>query len=455
MMRANLSISSFKKYGRKIFTVLSPILFLLLLFGMNRLMRYLLNNDASSYTRLAFHEMNTQEENIDVLFLGSSHCFRSVDPSITDGLLDANTFNGGSALQSWDGSYAILAEAGRKNDLQRVCVEMYYDIAGEVYREREGMTAVYIISDYLRPSLNKVRYLTEAGSPDTWIDGFFPARRYWQKLFSREHIAHVIAEKQTDVYKNYEYWGDPETDQQYYAGKGYIASRESIEDDGFCTDKEWEAIPEDIFSEDDKRSIRRIIAYCERNDIELVFFSVPMPYYNMLAVGNYGSYIEQLNALLEGSGVPYYDFNLCREEYFSYDCSLFMDEDHLNAVGAERFSGLFSRLMLGQIDESELFYDSYGEKFQSVADGVYGIVYSVTETDAGRQFTFRPVKKGEAAYSASFYQKTADAGEYEELRVRAPLDGLLLPADEQGELRIDIFDDRQGGVLSNRIYIDY
>lgn len=455
MIRVSLFISNFKKYIKRGFAILSPFLFLLLLFGVNRLLRYLIIDDSDSYTRLAFHEMRTQEEDIDVLFLGSSHCFRSVDVGVTDEMFAANTFNSGSALQSWDGSYAILKEAGRKNDLQRVYVEMYYDIAGEVYWEREGLTSVYIISDYLSPSFNKTRYLMEGSAPDYWIDGFFPARRYWSKLFSRGHIAEVIAAKRTEGYKNYEYWGDPETDQQYYTRKGYIVNRRAIENYDFSFEGEWEAIPEKIFSEDDKKSIQRIIDYCNRNNIELAFFSAPMPYYNMVATGNYGSYIEQVNDLLKGSGVPYYDFNLCREEYFSYDCDLFVDEDHLNSTGAECFSRLFAGLMLGQIKEEDLFFDSYDEKMQSMDDRIYGITYCVTETETDKCFAFKTVQKGNVDCYASIYKMVSDTQEYEELRTLAPLTDICVPAGEQGSLRIDIYMDEQGSELSNRIYIDY
>lgn len=455
MIRVSLFISSSKKYIKKGLAILSPLLFLLLLFGVNRLMRYLIYDDSDSYTRLAFHEMRTQQENIDVLFLGSSHCFRSVDVGITDELFAANTFNAGSALQSWDGSYAILKEATRKNDLKRVYVEMYYDIAGEVYWEREGLTSVYIISDYLSPSVNKARYLMEGSAPEYWIEGFFPARRYWQKLFSKGHVAQMIATKRTESYKNFEYWGDPETDSQYYTQKGYIANREEIENYGFSFKGEWDAIPDAVFSDDDKKSIGRIIDYCAEHDIELAFFSVPMPYYNMVATGNYESYIEQVNDLLEGSGVPYYDFNLCREEYFSYACNLFMDEDHLNSAGAEHFSRLFAELMLGQIRKEDLFYGSYEEKMDSIADRIYGITYSMTETEAEKCFVFETVQKGNMDCYASIFKMVSGAEDYEELRVLTPLDDICVPAEEQGRLRIDIFADEQGTELTNRIYIDY
>ena len=62
MMKVNLFISNFNTYRKKIFSIIAPVLFLALLLGINRLMYYLLMDDAKSYTRLSLHEMYTQEE---------------------------------------------------------------------------------------------------------------------------------------------------------------------------------------------------------------------------------------------------------------------------------------------------------------------------------------------------------------------------------------------------------
>lgn len=454
MMKVNLFISNFNTYRKKIFSIIAPVLFLALLLGINRLMYYLLMDDAKSYTRLSLHEMYTQEENIDVLFLGSSHCYRGVDPSVTDDIFDANTFNGGSSSQSWDGSYAILVEAGKRNELKKVYVEMYYGVAGEVYQERELLTSTYLISDYLRPSVNKVRYLVEGSSPDHWIDGFFPARRYWQKLFSRGYVANIIASKQTDAYKSHEYWGNPEGEIDYYAGKGYRACREGIEDNDFSIKDGPKTVTADMFSADDKKSIQRIIEYCEKNNIELAFFSSPMPYYYVLAAKDYGSYIDQVNQLLKESGTPYYDFNLCKEEHFSYECSLFRDVDHLSAAGGERFSRVFAEFFTGQIAAEDLFYDSYEEKWQSMEDRVYGVNYSVTETETEKQIAFDVVQKGNADYFVTVSKRIPGTDAYEEMCTLTSLQEVYVPLEE-GRLQIEIFQDENRSSLLNRIYVKY
>lgn len=53
-----------------------------------------------------------------------------------------------------------IQEAARYNDIQHVYLELYHGVAtGRPYKERIDMTATYIISDYLKPSLDKVWYL--------------------------------------------------------------------------------------------------------------------------------------------------------------------------------------------------------------------------------------------------------------------------------------------------------
>ena len=56
---------------------------IILLCSLIRLCNYLLMDDSQSYTRLTMHELYERAdagEEIDTLFLGSSHCYRAYDP---------------------------------------------------------------------------------------------------------------------------------------------------------------------------------------------------------------------------------------------------------------------------------------------------------------------------------------------------------------------------------------
>ena len=213
MIRVNLSMFSFKK--NIVFVEIMGIIISFMV--LNKCMNYILVDDTYSYTRIMLHEMYTQEQNIDTLFLGSSHCYRTFDTSITDGYL-GNTFNAGSSSQALDGSYALLVEAGKRNNLKRVFLEMYHEIVVGEYKERTELTSTYIISDYLRPSFNKYQYILNASTREYWINSLFPARRNWKNIFNKDIIANNIRSKKSEPYINYGYVNHGN---EYYAGKGY------------------------------------------------------------------------------------------------------------------------------------------------------------------------------------------------------------------------------------------
>ena len=60
---------------------------------------FLLVDDIHSYSRVMLQELYADAGNIDTLFLGSSHCYRSVDPAQVDAALGTHSFNAGSSQQ--------------------------------------------------------------------------------------------------------------------------------------------------------------------------------------------------------------------------------------------------------------------------------------------------------------------------------------------------------------------
>lgn len=70
---------------------------------------------------------------------------------------EKNTFNAGSSSQQLDTSYALIKETARNNNIEQVYLELYYRMAEEsAYADRTTMTSTYIISDYMKPSFNKM-----------------------------------------------------------------------------------------------------------------------------------------------------------------------------------------------------------------------------------------------------------------------------------------------------------
>ena len=101
-------------------------LFVLLTAALLAAADFLLVDDVHSYSRVMLQELYADAGNIDTLFLGSSHCYRSVDPAQVDAALGTHSFNAGSSQQLPDGSYYILKEAAAQNPLKTVYLEMFY-----------------------------------------------------------------------------------------------------------------------------------------------------------------------------------------------------------------------------------------------------------------------------------------------------------------------------------------
>ncbi|MBR6088987.1 MAG: hypothetical protein IKP86_03570 [Anaerolineaceae bacterium] len=339
---------------------------LFLLCGMA--LRWLLIDDTASFTRLMMHEFYRQD-NIDILFAGSSHCYVSLDPQITDEIFSADTFNAGSALQAQDASFALIREAVEHYHVRHVFMEMYYLMMNnDEYRDRGQMTGTYIISDYMRPSLNKLHFLLNASSPKYYVNSFIPARRNWEGLLDPAGIMDLAKRKMTPEYRNF-------TPFDGYQSKGFVSYDETITTGWLLDNAGFDRIHPETASSDWLKTLREIIAYCEEKGVRLTLFSAPMTLFQTTAVGNYDDYISLLNSLTEGTEARYVDFNLCREEYFPGTTDLFADAGHMNKNGAALFSSVFARYFTGQITDEELFYGSMAEKISAHGPEILGLSF--------------------------------------------------------------------------------
>ena len=363
-----------KRAGRAV-----SVLVFCILFGLSmRFLGYLVNDDTKSYTRVAFHEMYEQD-NIDALFIGSSHCYRSFDPDILDEKLGMNTFNGGTSGQKMDGSLMILKEAARYNDIKHVYLDVYYSGAMDVRKNRTGLTSTYIISDYMKPSLDKLLYLLKASGPEHYANSFLKARRNWDKLLDPGYIRGLIQKKSTDEYKNFGY-KNLTGKNQWYVGKGFVSNDISVKNWDYFSKLEWRSKSVDRITDDWLESINGIIDFCEKKGIKLTFVVTPMSNFLLTAHGDYDDYLDYVRELIGDHDIELYDFNLCKEEYIPNSSEIFQDEDHLNGAEAEKFSALFADVMNGDISPDDLFYDSYAEKMDNIDPMVFGVMYH--ETDA-------------------------------------------------------------------------
>lgn len=368
--------------------IMSIICALALFLFVGNALKYILYDDSQSYTRLLFHQLYESDENIDIIFVGSSHVYRTFNPLVTDAIFNEYTFNMGSSSQFLDGSFAMIKEACRYHDVNQVYLELYYGITeGTDYDERTQMSATYEVSDPMRPSFNKLQFLLNASSPDYYSNGFILARRNWEKIFDLQYIMNTISKKQSPEYKNYE-WMDPGNG-DYYVDRGFFANDTIVADNVYLNKQAYGSVDSAINNvnpdSDWYKSLISIIEYCHNKGIKLVLFVTPEPEWTIVGKGNYQEYYKSISNIAKEYNTPFYDFNLCKPTYFNAnDRNLFKDEDHLNTNGANLFSDIFGRFFTGQIDEEALFYSSYTEKLNDEIPNVYGVAGLCTEADGNR-----------------------------------------------------------------------
>ena len=303
---------------------------------------YLVVDDSNSYTRLTLHEFYESKEEIETIFLGTSHCFRAYDPVLYEELTGESAYNLGSSSQNIDTSYYLLKEALKYQDIQKVYLDLYH-VFLFFHPDNRELVEANIISDYMKPSLNKCCFILSRSDSKHYTNSFFPFRRDWQLLGDFEYIRSNVEKKQQKSYQNYE---PVVYDDERYIGKGFVAS------EAVLNVKEYQWVPKSEpvdLSEDSsfaRAYLQKIVNLCEKEKIELIFLSAPSYEEYIEAMDSYERVHQLIQNLADEYGVNYLDFNECTENVLDLGSEDFMDVDHLNGNGAKKVTICLAESML-------------------------------------------------------------------------------------------------------------
>lgn len=346
---------------------LGALLFAVLTAAMLAAANFLLLDDIHSYTRVMLQELYAGAGQIDTLFLGSSHCYRSVDPAAMDAALGTSSFNAGSSQQLPDGSYYLLREAAAENDLKTVYLEMFYTGYNQT-ASREVPLACYLITDPMRvTSPNRYAYLWEMGGPAALADLLLPARH---AIVTPDEAAEVWKAKLTDGYApgNYAYVTYP-SDGEAYRGRGFVYTEGSPEY-GFPTLRDVN--PASPLSDFGWEYLTKTADFCAEKGIRLVLFTAPLPSGYLKNTAHYQSYVDALRAFAAERGTVYWDFSLFRDRAaLGISIDDFSDAHHLNGAGAEKLTRTLADVIAADAagqDTAALFYDTVAQKLTDAPD---------------------------------------------------------------------------------------
>lgn len=250
----------------------------------------------------------TKDNLMDIIFLGSSHCYCTISPDVLWGSYGFSAFNMTTSGQDKKTTYHLLKEALKTQSPKVVCVEVWgmtsdeHGVQGNVYRNMLAMKLSQNSIDLVES------YIDEDEQKDYILR--------WPIV----HTRYKELEKYDFVTMEYSEYGRGSVP-KFHIGKSQFSSDAvACEEIGELSDtnRDW---------------LESLYELSKEEDFELVLFLAP----TTLSVEEQ----MQMNAaaaFADENGIPFFDFNRLR---YAVDLDYtrdFIDGTHTNARGAEKIS---------------------------------------------------------------------------------------------------------------------
>ena len=410
--------------------IIKIFVFLIVFFILNFVAGWIMKgNFYNSFGRIMMHDLHTADQ-IDLLFMGDSHLYSSLDVHKLDKDLGVHSFSAATASQEVDGTLAILQETIAKHpEIKKVLIDVdYYNNFSGDFKNRKHLRNVYVVSDNLQDQKIRFKYLLKATSPKYYLNHIL--------IFGKNRIAGnpkdaliMIKSLLNGDYWKYEY---PVSEEQTYTGNGFIRY-ETHNEEFICKEDYNLAFYRDEVSKDWYEHFYKIINLCQENNIQLDFFANPELFYKVCNYVNYEQYILFMNDLLKDTGCRYYDFNLLKPEYLDLGYADYNDLEHMYASGAEKFTDFMESFLTSTDDEkNSMFYTSLQEKRDSMKDTVFGFNYELS--DDGKSVKFIPVATRSDLPLTFDYYYTDESGNKTQLSAGTKETTLTYPEHASGKV---------------------
>lgn len=325
------------------------------------------------YPKIRYEQFYSNNEKIDLLFLGASHAYRSFDPEIFDKKLNINSFNLGSSSQNPIDSYYVLKEAIKYNKPKMVIYEItWLAFEGEDYNF-DSATYNY---DYMKSFTNKIEYLVNGFKPDQFIKANMFSVRYHYNWKKWENI------KQNFINRYMNNNNTPDIhmvkNNEFYKDKGFVYSNINNNTRGLNEKNQFNDYNGYDFNKKRFDCFSNIINLCNKNDIELVFVTTPLPTNSIAKIYDYWEIHKLFDSYAKEKGIHYFDYNLIKSDAILFNNNYFKDDNHLNGEGAELISNHLSDYILNNTNEKldilkTQFCSSEKEFFEKNIEGILSI----------------------------------------------------------------------------------
>lgn len=354
---------------------IKTFIFLVLVLAIANLCNFMFWDDVHSFSRVMIKEMYKYDGNIDTVFLGSSYVVHGMVPEIADEELKCNTYNAGTKLQSLDVSYYMLREIDKKNDIKTVYLDVSNVMLTLLKAPDWGRT--YLVSVYMKPSLNQVQCAYDANGLEGVCLDYFPFL-----IRRKNNFIKLVREKLDGAYedKNYKYVTIP--GDESYMGNGYVKKEGLLKaDDNY--EPITEIDPQNPITLYSYKYLDKIVEYCKENNIELIFYTVPVASEMLKRTPNCEKFITDFKDYAKKNDVEYHNYNLVNTKYCNLQLSDFAEKEHLNDNGARKFTRWMCKTEMdiknGKVTKEEVFFDTLQDKLSKNPDESVKLYEKITD----------------------------------------------------------------------------
>ena len=325
----------------------------------------------SGYVRFILHEVNRKDTQYDTIILGASHARSAINPEYLDEELGTNTLNLAIPGETVKDAYYLLKDACESNDVKTVIMDVDYQYWMD--EQPQG----YFTEPFICQNITNLKVKTEY-LLDNWdtidLRNVLVRRLSWDCTWSS--VKQNVSTKMTEAYREYSIEaagvdGKVEGADGPYIGKGFFY-RDTFggKPGGADYIDLWVGRDNAGVDVNVSEQFGWINDYCKENGIELICVTSPIAPAAMQKLGM-GKVHDTLQKAFDELGPKYYDFNKALMSFVPRDDIHYGDlEGHMGGALANTYSQAFAKLLKdaqdGEIQESDYFYASFDEMYQTM-----------------------------------------------------------------------------------------
>jgi len=284
---------------------------------------------------LKWTDIESDQNEYDLIFLGSSRGYCAYNPIVTDSILSSNSYNMCTVNQDITQSYFILKEILKYQTPSYIVYEMFLPSFPK-------QTDFY-------PVFSNAKFMSVKGKIDMIVNGYgvegainliFPIlkhKNYIRKdlltfLFNRKEKNGLLNQKQTKWIKGFCY-NELIVDTISIKSFSEIYSFDNTE----------------VSSKKISYFFNKFVSLCKENNIKLICVRAPYPPTRLnLSNDTAGEYFSEL---CEKNKILFFDFNYTNSDEYIYTDQDFADYHHMNCFGAQKVTTQLSEIIIDVEEE--------------------------------------------------------------------------------------------------------